>query len=296
MDLSLIRLFIVIYETCNISKAAEVLNLSQPSVTYNLNLLRKQLNNQLFERAQYGVKPTTTADKLYPVFKTSLFNIEYAISEIKQFNPYTAENVFRICLSDIGEMTILPTLTNYLRDHAPNIILEVKEVKSELVENWLVENIVDVAIFNSSNIDYPKLSYKSLLYEKYVCLVNKNYYNIEKPLSLDDYLNASHIAIKSSTGHTLVDQTLKQLGHKRKIKLVVPHFCILRGILNTSNLIATLPMRAAQDYLNDLNFYIFIPPFEIPGFHVGMHWFQHHEDPIAHQWFIETCENLISNL
>ncbi|MBR7762216.1 LysR family transcriptional regulator, partial [Acinetobacter nosocomialis] len=43
IDLSLIKVFIIVYETKNISHAAERLNLSQPSVTYNLNRLRKFL-------------------------------------------------------------------------------------------------------------------------------------------------------------------------------------------------------------------------------------------------------------
>lgn len=296
MDLSLIRIFIVIYETCNISKAAEVLNLSQPSVTYNLNLLRKQLDNNLFERTQYGVKPTNVADKLYPIFKKSVFNIEYAISEIKEFNPYTAENKFRICLSDIGEMTILPVLIAYLNDCAPNVVLEVEEVKSNLVEKWLIEGFVDLAIFDNSNIEYKKLKYKSLFCEKYVCLMNKRHKNFKKELSLEEYLDSSHIAVKSGTGHTLVDQTLKKMGHERKIKLVVPHFCVLRGILNTSSFIATLPRLAAQEYLYNSDLCMFDPPFDIPEFHIGMHWFQHHDDPIAQQWFIESCENIVSTL
>ena len=65
MDLSLIRIFICVYENKNISKAAEILNLSQPSVTYNLNRLRKHLNDPLFERTQYGVEATKLSHELY---------------------------------------------------------------------------------------------------------------------------------------------------------------------------------------------------------------------------------------
>lgn len=80
IDLSLIKVFVIVYETKNISHAAERLNLSQPSVTYNLNRLRKFLQDPLFERDKFGVKPTKMAQSLYPSFSQSISEIEIAIA------------------------------------------------------------------------------------------------------------------------------------------------------------------------------------------------------------------------
>ncbi|MCU4347715.1 LysR family transcriptional regulator [Acinetobacter lactucae] len=296
MDLSLIRIFIAIYENCNISKAAEVLNLSQPTVTYNLNLMREKIKNPLFERTQYGVKPTNIAHQLYPTFKKSISEIEYAIAETQNFNPLSAKNTFKIALSDIGEMAILPALASYLFTNSPNIKISIQEVRSDLVEKLLIEGLLDVAIFNSLNINYEKLQYKSLLHQDYVCLVNKNHPLIKDQLTLKNYLEADHISINSSTGHNLVDQTLRNLGYKRNIKLIVPHFSVLRQVLNSTSYLATLPSLAAKEYLHDPNLRMFKLPFEIAGFYVGMHWFDHHEDPIAHEWLLKTCEKVITNI
>lgn len=296
MDLSLIRLFIVIYEAGNISRAANILNLSQPTVTYNLNLLRKKLDNNLFERTQYGVKPTQVADKLYPIFRESISKIEFAIAGINVFDPLTAQNTFRLCVSDIGEIIIVPILIEYLKDHAPNIKLEIREVKSDLVENWLIDGCIDAAIFNSANREYKSLEYKSLFHEEYVCLVNNKHPIIKEEINLQSYLNASHIEIKAATGENLVDKTLRELGKERQIKLSVPHFGLLSGVLATSNLIATLPIRVAKEYLKNQNLCIFNPPFKIPGFNVGMSWFARHEDPVAQKWFLECCQTVVMKL
>ena len=86
IDLSLIKVFIIVFETKNISHAAERLNLSQPSVTYNLNRLRKFLNDPLFERDKFGVKPTKLAQSLYPSFRQAITDIEMAITASKYFD------------------------------------------------------------------------------------------------------------------------------------------------------------------------------------------------------------------
>lgn len=296
MDLALIRIFVCVYETHNISKAAEILNLSQPSVSYNLNRLRQQLDDPLFERSQYGVEPSKLADELYPVFKRAINDVQLAIDEARNFNPQQSNKVFRLGLSDIGEICLLPPLIEYLQQHAPNIRVEVEEIKIDLVEKWLVEGFIDVAVFNSSHLQFKQLHCESLFLERYVALVNRHHPRIQNQLSLDQYLQESHVAIKSSTGHTQVDQVLKMMGQQRKIALEVPHFGVLQGILARTELIVTLPMRAAQQYLQHVDLQILDLPFEMSEFYVGIHWFAQSNEPLARQWFIQNCQALMSKL
>lgn len=103
MDLGLIKVFVCIYESRHISKAADKLNLSQPSVTYNLNRLRRQLNDELFTRSRGGVEPTKVAHELYPIFHQAIFNIESAIAQAQTFQPENSNKTFRIGLSDAGK-------------------------------------------------------------------------------------------------------------------------------------------------------------------------------------------------
>ncbi|WP_130802414.1 LysR family transcriptional regulator [Acinetobacter ihumii] len=290
MDLALVRIFICVYETKNITKAADILNLSQPSVSYNLNRLRQQLNNPLFERTQYGVEPTKLAHELYPVFKRAISDVEIAIDEALNFNPAVSNKVFRLGLSDIGEICLLPVLVEYLQRHAPNIRLEIEEIKIDQVEKWLVEGFIDAAVFNSTHLEFHRLEYETLFQERYVALVNCHHPRIQGQISLQDYLAESHVAIKSTTGHTQVDHVLKLLGYQRHIALEVPHFGVLQGVLDRTELVVTLPMRAAAQYLNQANVHAIELPFDMAGFFVGIHWFSQSNEPVARQWFIQTCK------
>lgn len=296
IDLSLIKVFVIVYETKNISHAAEKLNLSQPSVTYNLNRLRKFLNDPLFERDKFGVRPTKLSQTLYPSFSQSIAEIENAITTSKQFNPKTSTRTFRLGLSDLGEICLLPSLIQYLSQEAPFIKIEIEEIQSDKVESWLVDGFLDVAVFNSSYTVMPKIESRNVFEERYMCIANKQHPRIKHELSLEQYLQEKHAAIKSSTGHIEVDQKLKELGLKRQIILELPHFSVLQDVISSSELLVSIPSRAARVYARNSEVNVFELPFSVKAFNVSVNWYNHHDDIDARTWFIQTLQNIFSSL
>ncbi len=75
IDLNLYRTFLTVAKCGSLSKAAEVLFVSQPAVSYSIKLLEKELNCKLFNRVAKGVELTAEARKL-------LFYIESAYNTI----------------------------------------------------------------------------------------------------------------------------------------------------------------------------------------------------------------------
>jgi DNA-binding transcriptional LysR family regulator len=296
IDLSLIKVFIIVFETKNISHAAERLNLSQPSVTYNLNRLRKFLNDPLFERDKFGVKPTKLAQSLYPNFRQAITDIEMAITASKYFDPKTSTRIFRLGLSDLGEICLLPSLIQYLSKEAPFIKVEIEEIQSHKVEEWLTEGFLDVAVFNSSYTVMPKIESRNLFEERYMCIAHKYHPRIRDTLSLEQYFQENHAAIKSSTGHIEIDQRLKELGLKRKIMLELPHFSVLQDVVTSSELLVTLPSRAAKVYARNGDVNIFELPFSVKPFNVSANWYNHRDDIEARTWFIQTLQELFQSL
>lgn len=299
VDLSLIRLFVVIYETNNISRAAERLHLSQPSVTYNLNRLRKTLQDPLFVRDKFGVKPTKLAQSLYPSFYKALSDIQLAIVTAKNFDPKTTNKVFRLGLSDLGEICLLPFLVKYLSKEAPEVKLEIEEVQSNKVEEWLISGFLDVAVFNNSYTLMPKIESANLFEENYLCIAYREHPRLKHctKLTLQQYLAEKHIGIKSSTGHREVEQSLKQLGVTRHISVEVPHFSVLQDVINQSEYLVTVPSRGAQFYFHNSDIRIFELPFPVKPFNVSLNWYQHNNDDLETKlWFLNIITNIFSKL
>jgi molybdate transport repressor ModE-like protein len=64
VSLDLLRTFLAIHRTGSITAAAELLGLSQPTVTAHLKTLEAAVGRPLFERQARGVRPTTVGDEL----------------------------------------------------------------------------------------------------------------------------------------------------------------------------------------------------------------------------------------
>ena len=63
INLELYRIFLVVAETRNITKASEILNISQPAVTKHIKNLEDQIGNPLFIRTKKGVKLNEYGEK-----------------------------------------------------------------------------------------------------------------------------------------------------------------------------------------------------------------------------------------
>ncbi|KAB8184597.1 LysR family transcriptional regulator [Microbispora catharanthi] len=64
LDLTLLRTFLAVHRAGSLTGGAQLLGLSQPTVTAQIRSLEQQLERQLFERLPRGVAPTPVADEL----------------------------------------------------------------------------------------------------------------------------------------------------------------------------------------------------------------------------------------
>ncbi|MFF0200350.1 LysR family transcriptional regulator [Streptomyces sp. NPDC005017] len=64
LDLNLLRTFLAVYRSGSFTGAAQLLGLSQPTVTTQMRTLERQTGRELFERLPRGVAPTPVAGEL----------------------------------------------------------------------------------------------------------------------------------------------------------------------------------------------------------------------------------------
>src|ERR1700753_1295479 len=65
MELRHLRYFKAVFEARSISRAAELLLISQPALTRQIRLLEHELGTPLFDRVAVGVRPTAAAIALH---------------------------------------------------------------------------------------------------------------------------------------------------------------------------------------------------------------------------------------
>jgi DNA-binding transcriptional LysR family regulator len=294
-DLNLIRTFVAIYETKSVSAAAKRLSVTQPSISYALNRLRDVLHDPLFTRTRGGMVPTFNATQLFQSFRDALDTIEAAISATRQFDPNRSTRTFRVALSDLGELYFLPPLVQELKRTAPHVGLEVVQMDSERIGDWLQTGSVDAAVGNVT-LAGQRARKKTMFTESYSCLLSSTHPTIADTLSLDQFVAANHVVVAPFTGHHLVDDVMSEMGLTRKVALRVTHFTSLVAVVASTDLLLTLPTRIAHAFASDGSMRVLPLPFPIPSFDVNLYWNPQTEDLVAQQWLCDTITQVLSRL
>ena len=89
IDLELYKIFKLVADEENLTRASEKLSISQPAVTKHIHNLEALLEIKLFERTKYGMKLTQDGKKLYAQVKepiSTLMSIEGSLKQNTALN------------------------------------------------------------------------------------------------------------------------------------------------------------------------------------------------------------------
>lgn len=124
IDLKLLRILDALYTVNSVTRAAERVRLSQPTVSIGLSRLRKMLGDPLFVRSSDGMLPTPRMEDLMPSIRQVLSGMSQLISSASQFDAATSERTFRIFMTDASHITLMPRLFAHVNSIAAGVRLE----------------------------------------------------------------------------------------------------------------------------------------------------------------------------
>lgn len=292
-DAKLLRLFDLLYHTRSVTRAAEDLGLSQPTVSIWLAKLRTQFNDPLFVRTSEGMQPTPRADALIGTVRTALESFRLLSASEPVFNPATAVRSFRICMTDASHITLLPQLLSHVRALAPNVRLDAARIDDDM-PLALQTGDADIAIGLVPQLE-AGFYQQTLFTQDWVCLANSAHPRIGKTFNLKHYKEEAHILIAAGTGAVLQSEALKRQRINRRVLLELPGFLGLPAILATTDLIVTLPRQIGESLARLGGLQVLDCPVAIPSFTVKQHWHaRYHNDP-ANRWLRGVCADLFLN-
>jgi DNA-binding transcriptional LysR family regulator len=285
IDLNLLVVFRHLLAERSVSRVAERLDLSQPAVSNALARLRRLLGDELFLRTPAGMVPTPFAEQLAESVTYGLGMIQGALNQRASFDPTTSERAFVIGMTDIGEIYFLPPLMGLLREQAPGVTLSTYRNSAGNLREDMEAGKVDLALGSLPGLKAGFFQ-RRLFKQRYVCMFRQGHRLAKKKqLTLADFSAAEHLLVASpGTGHGQVDEILKRGGIERRIVLTVPHFVAVGHILQSTDLLATVPERFAERMLEPFGLVAVAHPAKLPEVAINAFWHaKMHRDP-ANQW------------
>ncbi|ENQ3106299.1 DNA-binding transcriptional regulator, LysR family [Bacillus sp. 491mf] len=194
MELRHLEYFIQVCNNGSFTKAAEVLGISQPTLSQQIRVLEGEIDTPLFHRVGRGIKITEAGKLLLDKGKFIMQLFDEVHNEI-----FELKGVKRGVITIGGLLEDLTYLTPYImqfQQHYPNIL--VKIIESEVTVNQIVENNIDIGITRS--FQTPDTLTSTLLYsEELVLVIPKNHpLNKKSFVSFRELVGLSRIMTSSS--------------------------------------------------------------------------------------------------
>ena len=291
IDLNLLRLFDAVYRTRNVSRAADLLDLTQPAASQGIARLRAALHDPLFMRASGGVQPTPKAQRLAEPVRAALATLENALGESAGFDPAQSTRVFRIHMSDIGESRFLPELMVALRERAPGVRVETRPLPRGEINEALDTGRIDFAFgFLPMVKETQRLQ---LLKDRYIVLLRRGHPFARRKLAgkalLAGLRELEFVAVRS---HADTLRILELLQLQDQVRLVTEHFLVLPSIVRATNLAAVMPRNIARGF--EGGYAIVEPDFPLKDFNVALHWSRRFESDPGSRWMRQLVHELFA--
>lgn len=282
LDLNLLVTLDVLLTEHNVTRAAERLNFSQPSVSVHLAKLRDLFGDPLLLPGPRGMRPTARAEALREPLRQALEALEQAVAPASPFDPALASNSWRVAATDYGESTIVLPALNRLRASAPGTRLAVLGLMPPRLEKQAEQGEIDLA-FHTTDGAPAGLRRRALFTERYVLVSRAGHPRLKRRPTLAQFCALDHVIVSPDGGgfFGVTDEALKAAGASRRVVLSVPHFLFVMTTVAGSDLVAMLPERLVR---GTSAFQVMAPPVEVPGYEMSMLWHERvHRDP-AHRW------------
>lgn len=296
IDMNLLVIFHQLLLDRSVSAAADKLDLTQPAVSNALKRLRTLLKDELFTRTSRGMEPTPFAMQLSEPVGYALNAIQSALSQRSDFDPLTSTRTFTLAMSDIGEVYFMPPLMEALARLAPHIRLSTLRPHSGSLKEDMEAGSVDLALGLLPNLQAGFFQ-RRLFRHPYVCLFRQGHPMArKKKMSLKDFCACQHVGIASpNTGHSEVDLWLERLGIQRDIRLVVPHFIAVGHVLQTTDLVATVPERFAARQHKPLGLMSSPHPAALPEIAINLFWHARFNRDPAIMWMRQLIFDMFAD-
>ena len=277
----------------SVTRAAAHVGLTQSALSSALGRLRKQFGDQLFINTRSGMLPTPRALELAPPLTEALALIRNAMSASGTFDARTSRRSLRLCMTDVGEMVLLPALMRHLGTEGPALRLETAQLPSAELAARLESNDIDLAIGYLPQLP-EKMRRACLFQEHYVCMTRRGHpAGLDAPITEAQFLASRHILIASmGSGHQTLERTLARHGVQDNVALRVPHFVVVSMIVAGTDLVVSLPSRAAAASTKLVEVKVHPLPIPIPSFDVMMYWHERVDNDPANLWLRRVVQAL----
>jgi DNA-binding transcriptional LysR family regulator len=246
VDLNLLKAFDALHSERAVTRAASRIGLSQPAMSHALSRLRGLFSDDLFVRTPGGMEPTARAREIAPLVSSAIERIEAALNLGAGFDPATSSAIFTAGMGEYAEVALVGWLAEAFSRAAPHATLRLLSLHGADAPEQLERGTVDVAVAHLRAMP-PTIETRLLFRDPFVVVARQGHAITKAPLTVEIYAAQNHVLVSPrGDASGALDRLLVDYGQRRRVALLVATYLAVPAALAASDLIATVPSRAAS--------------------------------------------------
>lgn len=150
MTIRHLKIYVTVYQTCNITRAAEQLHMTQPSVTRAIQELEHYYGVKLFERINRRLFVTESGKQFYP---QALHIVDSLDSMEKSLRNWDEFGTLRVGATITLGTVLLPQVVAAFQEKHPNLQIKVLISNGKHLEEGLLDNRLDIALLEGGIVN-----------------------------------------------------------------------------------------------------------------------------------------------
>lgn len=233
MNLTQLKYFRTVYMCSSVSKAAEMLYISQPSLSCAIKELEKEFGVNLFSRHHKGMVPTSEGDELFKLSDGLLSHAE-KIERI-MCDLGAKKKTLRLGIPPMIGSFLLPEIYGEFTTLHSNINIDITEAGKNELSSLLEKNLLDMVVLPHNESLGIHLNSKKITQLEIVCCAKKNHAitknKVVKPHDLKDI---PLVLFKNSFFQTEeIKKWFKESEITPKILMQTDQFSTLKNIISS---------------------------------------------------------------
>jgi DNA-binding transcriptional LysR family regulator len=282
-----LRVLSVVFRERNLTRAAEMLDTTQPSISKVLARLREYFGDPLVIRNGPEMHPTPRAIEMIDRLGSLLLASDDLCTPTPSFNPLTSDRVFKLLVTDVGTIVFLPPLTARIAMEGRRLSLRAVPLDARHFELKLESGEADLALGA-----FPKaprgLRRQRLYFTSYLSVARRDHPKVTMLRTRSGFRTGQHIIVMASdighAAHQIAQQALEAEIAPECVLLRLSSFIAATIVASRTDGIATVPANVANFFAKRLDLVTFRPAIPLPPIEIAQYWHErYHRDP-GHRW------------
>lgn len=284
IDVNLLRPLRVLLEERSVSRAAERMHTSQPSMSAALSRLRQHFGDELLRRVGNSYELTPLAERLLETSLAAVRSVDRVFAAQADFDPRTTQREFVLVGTDYSMATFGEALSATLLAEAPGVSIRFEQVSAALVSG-APESLRDVDGILHPHGYLTGMNHLDLFSDRWVCVVSQTNQRVGETLTLDDLAELRWVMPFGAAAQlTPPARQLQLLGIEPRVDVTVPSFLAVPSLVAGTDRVAFLQESYARSTAAGGRMRVLECPFEVVPFVETFWWNPVFDREPEHRW------------